>query len=52
MKNNFNGYERMLKAYLKRYHFAEAEDNNFITARADNALDVFYIIQTFLNKSI
>ena len=41
MKNNFNGYERMLNAYLKRYHFAEAEDNKFITARADNALDVF-----------
>lgn len=41
MKNNLIGYERMLCAYLERYHFAEAEDMNFITTRADNALEVF-----------
>lgn len=41
MKNNLNAYELHLSAHLSRHNYPEAEDRNFITARADQALDVF-----------
>lgn len=41
MKNNLNAYELYLSAHLSRHNYPEAEDRNFIIARADQALDVF-----------
>lgn len=41
MKNTLNAYEAYLRTYLQRYHFPEAEDESFITCRADNAYEVF-----------
>ena len=41
MKNTLFAYENRLRNYLVRNNFPEAEDENFITCRADNAYEVF-----------
>ena len=41
MKNTPDAYERYLSTYLSNNNYPEAEDLSFITARADQAYDVF-----------
>lgn len=41
MKNTPDAYERYLSTYLSNSNYPEAEDLSFITARADQAYDVF-----------
>lgn len=41
MKNTPDTYERYLSTYLSNNNYPEAEDLSFITARADQAYDVF-----------
>lgn len=41
MKNTPDAYERYLSTYLLNNNYPEAEDLSFITARADQAYDVF-----------
>lgn len=41
MKNTPNAYERHLSTYLSNNNYPEAEDLSFITARAEQAYDVF-----------
>lgn len=41
MKNTPDAYERYLSNHLSRNNYPEAEDLSFITARADQAYDVF-----------
>lgn len=41
MKNTLSAYENTLRNYLNRYNYPEAEDESFITCRAENAYDVF-----------
>lgn len=41
MKNTPDAYERYLSTYLSSNNYPEAEDLSFITARADQAYDVF-----------
>lgn len=41
MKNTLSAYENHLSNYLTRYNFPEAEDQSFITCRAEEAYDVF-----------
>lgn len=41
MKNTPGAYERYLSTYLSNNNYPEAEDLSFITARADQAYDVF-----------
>lgn len=41
MKNTPDAYARHLESYLTRNNYPEAEDLSFITARADQAYDVF-----------
>lgn len=41
MKNTPDAYERYFSTYLSNNNYPEAEDLSFITARADQAYDVF-----------
>ena len=41
MKNTLSAYENHLSNYFTRYNFPEAEDQSFITCRAEEAYDVF-----------
>lgn len=41
MKNTPDAYERYLSTYLSNNNYPEAEDLSFITARADQAYDIF-----------
>lgn len=41
MKNTLDAYERYLSNFLSRNNYPEAEDLSFITARADQAYEVF-----------
>ena len=41
MKNTLSAYENTIRNYLKRYNFPEAEDESFITCRAENTYEVF-----------
>lgn len=41
MKNTPDAYERYLSTYLSNNNYPEAEDLSFVTARADQAYDVF-----------
>lgn len=41
MKNTPDAYERYLSTFLSNNNYPEAEDLSFITARADQAYDVF-----------
>ena len=41
MKNTPDAYERYLSTYLSNNNYPETEDLSFITARADQAYDVF-----------
>lgn len=41
MKNNLDTYASMLRHHLAKYNFPEAEDESFITCRADQAYEVF-----------
>lgn len=41
MKNTLDAYENHLRGYLSRNNFLEAEDESFITTRADEAYELF-----------